>query len=257
MKEDKLGVRTAVLLGAFFILVILLGSFVGRKLVNVVRASIDPMEKSTSVLTEEKGVSLPIENESSEQEIVERVFLEEIPLEGEGDTVTSTDPAQDLSEEPLNISDESNQTLSEEDLSISGESDHVLSEEDATSTDELEQDVGSSEVKGGVTPTFTSTLPPTPTDTLQPSPTFTRTNIPFQETEVVTQTPTLSQTVTITTTVAYTETPTETAPPTKLPTVGPGGSPERAKGVGLIFALLGSVALCAFFAGLASSKLKP
>ena len=242
MKEDKFGVRTAVLLGAFFILVILLGSFVGRKLVNVVRASIDPMEKSTSVLTEEKGVSLPIETESSEQEIVERVYLEEIPLEGEGDAVTSTDPAQDLPEERLGISDESNQTLSEE---------------DATSPDDPEQGVGSSEVKGGVTPTFTSTLPPTPTDTLQPSPTFTRTNIPFQETEVVTQTPTLSQTVTITTTVAYTETPTETAPPTKLPTVGPGGSPERAKGVGLIFALLGSVALCAFFAGLASSKLKP
>ena len=83
MKEDKFGVRTAVLLGAFFILVILLGSFVGRKLVNVVRASIDPTEESTSVLTEEKGVSLPIETESSEQEIVERVYLEEIPLEGQ------------------------------------------------------------------------------------------------------------------------------------------------------------------------------
>ncbi|MGI6259229.1 MAG: hypothetical protein ACOYKC_05160 [Anaerolineaceae bacterium] len=239
MKEDKFGVRTAVLLGAFFILVILLGSFVGRKLVNVVRASIDPMEKSTSVLTEEKGVSLPIETESSEQEIVERVYLEEIPLEGEGDAVTSTDPAQDLPEEHLGISDESNQTLSEEDLSMPGESDHVLSEEDATSPDDPEQGVGSSEVKGGVVPTFTPTPPPTKTP---PPPTAT---------------PTESPTPTATMTATYTVTPTETAPPTKLPTVGPGGSPERAKGVGLIFALLGSVALCAFFAGLASSKLKP
>jgi hypothetical protein len=224
MKEDKFGVRTAVLLGAFFILVILLGSFVGRKLVNVVRASIDPTEESTSVLTEEKGVSLPIETESSEQEIVERVYLEEIPLEGEGDAVTSTDPAQDLSEEHLGISDESNQTLSEE---------------DATSPDDPEQGVGSSEVKGGVVPTFTPTPPPTKTP---PPPTAT---------------PTESPTPTATMTATYTVTPTETAPPTKLPTVGPGGSPERAKGVGLIFALLGSVALCAFFAGLASSKLKP
>ena len=192
MREDKFGVRTTIVLVVFFILIILLGSFVGRELVKVVKASINPIEESAIVLPEEKETSLQIVTGPGEQEIVERVYLDETTLK-----------------------------------------------EEALISEEIEQDVMMNQVKGGVTPTNT----PPPTHTNTPPPTSTPTDSP-------------TPTTTVTETSFLTQTPTKTPPPTKLPTVGPGGSPERAKGVGLIFALLGSVALCAFFAGLASSKLR-
>ena len=200
MREDKFGVRTTIVLVVFFILIILLGSFVGRELVKVVKASINPIEESAIVLPEEKETSLQIVTGPGEQEIVERVYLDETTLK-----------------------------------------------EEALISEEIEQDVMMNQVKGGVTPTNT----PPPTHTNTPPPTHTNTPPP---TSTPTDSPT--PTTTVTETSFLTQTPTKTPPPTKLPTVGPGGSPERAKGVGLIFALLGSVALCAFFAGLASSKLR-
>lgn len=56
MKEDKFGVRTVVALVAFFILVILLGSYVGKKLVNVVRASGDAEVGAAPLKSQESQV---------------------------------------------------------------------------------------------------------------------------------------------------------------------------------------------------------
>lgn len=56
MKEDKFGVRTVVALVAFFILVILLGSYVGKKLVNVVRASGDSAVGAAPLKSQESQV---------------------------------------------------------------------------------------------------------------------------------------------------------------------------------------------------------
>lgn len=219
---------------AFFVMIILLGSFVGRKLVNVVKASINP--------TEEEEVSVQVEVEPTAQQIVERIYLEAYPLEEE-------------------IMDTGDLEIDQESSPVGG--------------GYIPTDTPVPQVTNTLPPTATNTQPPTATNTQPPTatntqpptatntqpPTATNTHTPTATNTLpptATNTPTESPTATPTetATVVFTETPTKTAPPTKLPTVGPGGNPEKANGVGIIFLLLGSVALCAFFAGLASSKLR-
>ena len=223
MKQDKFGARTTILLVAFFVMIILLGSFVGRKLVNVVKASIIQAEEDLIVSTEEKQVSVLAEEQPSDQQIVEQIYLEPYPLD-EG-TKATADPEQNPEMVPVGGG-------------------------------YIPTDTPVPQATNTLPPTATNTQPPTATNT-QP-PTATNTQPP---TATNTQPPTATEsptaTPTETATAVFTETPTKTAPPTKLPTVGPGGNPEKVTGVGIIFLLLGSVALCAFFAGLASSKLRP
>lgn len=247
MKQDKYGARTTILLVAFFIMIILLGSFVGRKLVNVVKASINQPEEDLIVSTEEKQVSVQAEVQPSDQQIVEQIYLEPYPLD-EGTKATA-----DSEQNP-------------EMAQVGG--------------GYIPTDTPVPQVTNTLPPTATNTQPPTATNTQPPTatntqpptatntqpPTATNTQPPTATntqppTATNTQPPTATEsptaTPTETATAVFTETPTKTAPPTKLPTVGPGGNPEKVTGVGIIFLLLGSVALCAFFAGLASSKLRP
>ena len=239
MKQDKFGARTTILLVAFFIMIILLGSFVGRKLVNVVKASINQPEEDLIVSTEEKQVSVQAEEQPSDQQIVEQIYLEPYPLD-EG-TKATADPEQNPEMVPVGGGYIPTDTPVPQATNTLPPTATNTQPPTATNTQP---------------PTATNTQPPTATNT-QP-PTATNTQPP---TATNTQPPTATEsptaTPTETATAVFTETPTKTAPPTKLPTVGPGGNPEKVTGVGIIFLLLGSVALCAFFAGLASSKLRP
>ncbi len=255
MKQDKFGARTTILLVAFFVMIILLGSFVGRKLVNVVKASIIQAEEDLIVSTEEKQVSVLAEEQPSDQQIVEQIYLEPYPLD-EG-TKATADPEQNPEMVPVGGGYIPTDTPVPQATNTLPPT--ATNTQPPTATNTLPPTATNTQP-----PTATNTQPPTATNTQPPTatntqpPTATNTQPP---TATNTQPPTATEsptaTPTETATAVFTETPTKTAPPTKLPTVGPGGNPEKVTGVGIIFLLLGSVALCAFFAGLASSKLRP
>ena len=247
MKQDKIGARTTILLVAFFIMIILLGSFVGRKLVNVVKASINQPEEDLIVSTEEKQVSVQAEVQPSDQQIVEQIYLEPYPLDEE--TKATADPEQNPEMAPFGGGYIPTDTPVPQVTNTLPPTATNTQPPTATNTQPpTATNTQPPTVTNTQPPTATNTQPPTATNTQPPTATNTQ---PPTATESPTATPTE------TATAVFTETPTKTAPPTKLPTVGPGGNPEKVTGVGIIFLLLGSVALCAFFAGLASSKLRP
>ena len=59
MREDKFGARATIALVAFFVLIILLGSFVGSKLVSLVGDDVNPSNESLNAALAEKGGYLP------------------------------------------------------------------------------------------------------------------------------------------------------------------------------------------------------
>ena len=271
MKQDKFGARTTILLVAFFIMIILLGSFVGRKLVNVVKASINQPEEDLIVSTEEKHVSVQAEVQPSDQQIVEQIYLEPYPLD-EG-TKATADSEQNPEMAPVGggyiptdtpVPQVTNTlpptaTNTQPPTATNTQPPTATNTQTPTATNTQPPTATNTQP-----PTATNTQPPTATNTQPPTatntqpPTATNTQPPTAtNTQLPTATESHTATPTETATAVFTETPTKTAPPTKLPTVGPGGNPEKVTGVGIIFLLVGSVALCAFFAGLASSKLRP
>lgn len=144
MKEDKFGVQTAVALLAFFILVILLGSFVGRRLVNVVRASMDPTEEIAIVVTEEL-LHQPEDEELTELAVTETLVSPTLEA-STADTAAADDSVSSIEKmpqpEPSQVSAEVEvEAATENDGEEFAKEESILSETDPIPLEELTSNV--------------------------------------------------------------------------------------------------------------------
>ncbi len=254
MNEEKDGKKLAFWLVLFFLLIIFLGGFVGKRLVQIVRAS---RSQEASIETP----VLPGKNGEEKDSFASETLDSVTPLGIKGGYSFPTPTPTQLPTKTNTPSPMITETTvpTEAETTVPTITETIVPTETETTVPTITETIVPTEAETTV-PTKTETSVPTetptrtviifvegtetPTSTATEFPTSTATEFP---TSTATETPTNSVTESATSTATASPTSTVTKAPSQPPTVGPGGDPGNYVGAGMVFGLVALVCFCLYF----------